>query len=178
MANPIVTIEMENGGIIKLELYPEAAPETVHNFISLVRSKFYDGLAFHRVVTDFCIQAGDPAGGQGVGGPGYCIKGEFPMNGFQNPLKHVRGTVSMSRRNPPNSAGSQFFILTKDQTPYFDVQYAAFGRVMEGMDVVDRIASVDSGYNDRPKHPEIMKKVSVETFGTEYPEPHKLEEML
>ena len=174
MSNPVVTIEMENGGKIKFELFPEYAPETVRNFISLVNSGFYDGLAFHRVVTDFCIQAGDPIGGQGVGGPGYCIKGEFSMNGFQNPLKHIRGVVSMSRRNPPNSAGSQFFILTRDSTPYFDVQYAAFGKVTEGMDVVDTIASVQTGCNDRPEKPEVMKKVSVDTFGIEYPEPQKL----
>lgn len=178
MENPIVTIEMQSGDIIRLELYPEAAPETVNNFISLIKAKFYDGLTFHRVVTGFCIQTGDPPGGEGLGGPGYCIKGEFAINGYQNPLKHLRGTVSMSRGNPPDSGGSQFFILTRDSTPYFDVQYAAFGKVVEGMEAVDRIASAQTNYSDRPLNPEGIKTVTVDTFGAEYPEPHKLRVLL
>ena len=169
MSNPIVTFEMENGGVIKAELFPEIAPNTVANFVTLVASGFYDGLIFHRVIPGFMIQGGDPQG-TGIGGPGYHIYGEFRQNGFANRLKHTRGVLSMARAMAPNSAGSQFFIMHED-APHLDGGYAAFGKVTEGMDVVDRIASVRTGMNDRPLTPQVMKKVTVETFGVEYPEP-------
>ena len=171
MSNPIVTIEMENGDIIKAELYPEIAPNTVNNFISLVKKGFYDGVIFHRVISGFMIQGGDPLG-KGVGGPGYSIKGEFTANRFPNNLKHDRGVLSMARTMAPNSAGSQFFIM-HENSPHLDGQYAAFGKVIEGIEVVDRICSVSTDYNDKPRIPQVMKKVTVETFGVEYPEPEK-----
>ena len=171
MSNPIVTIEMENGDIIKAELYPEVAPNTVNNFISLVKSKFYDGVIFHRVIRGFMIQGGDPQG-IGIGGPGYSIKGEFAMNGVKNDLKHTRGVLSMARSMAPNSAGSQFFI-THEDAPHLDGQYAAFGKVIEGMDAVDKIAKCMTGRNDKPIHRQAMKKVTVDTFGVDYPEPVK-----
>ena len=170
--NPIVTIEMENGGIIKAELYPETAPNSVNNFISLVNKGFYDGIIFHRVIAGFMIQGGDPKG-IGIGGPGYSIRGEFESNGFKNDLKHSRGVLSMARAMDPNSAGSQFFIMHED-APHLDGQYAAFGKVIEGMDVVDAIAAVRTDYNDRPRTPQKMKKVTVETCGAAYPEPEKV----
>jgi peptidyl-prolyl cis-trans isomerase B (cyclophilin B) len=170
--NPIVTIEMENGGIIKAELYPETAPNSVNNFISLVNKGFYDGIIFHRVIAGFMIQGGDPRG-IGIGDPGYSIRGEFEANGFKNDLKHSRGVLSMARAMDPNSAGSQFFIMHED-APHLDGQYAAFGKVIEGMDVVDAIAAVRTDYNDRPRTPQKMKKVTVETFGVSYPEPEKV----
>ena len=171
MSNPVVTIEMENGGIIKAELYPEIAPESVRNFISLINKGFYDGLIFHRVIPGFMIQGGDPEG-TGMGGPGYHIYGEFRGNGFKNDLKHKRGVLSMARSMFPNSAGSQFFIMHED-APHLDGQYAAFGAVTEGIDVVDQIAGTRTDHNDRPMEPQVMKKVTVETFGEEYPEPKK-----
>ena len=167
MSNPIVTIEMENGDIIKAELYPEVAPNTVNNFISLVKNKFYDGVIFHRVIRGFMIQGGDPQG-IGVGGPGYSIKGEFKMNGVPNDLKHTRGVLSMARAMAPNSAGSQFFIMTSD-SPHLDGQYAAFGKVLEGMDVADAIVSVKRDMRDKPLEPQVMKSIRVETFGQTYP---------
>ena len=171
MSNPIFTIEMENGDIIKGELYPEIAPNTVNNFISLANSGFYNGLTFHRVIYGFMIQGGCPDG-NGCGGPGYGIKGEFAQNGFKNDLKHTAGVLSMARSMMPNSAGSQFFIMHKD-APHLDGSYAAFGKVTEGMDVVNAIAAVPTNYNDRPLETQRMKKVTVETFGEEYPEPEK-----
>ncbi len=171
MSNPIVTFEMENGDVIKAELYPEIAPNTVNNFISLVSKGFYDGLIFHRVIPGFMIQGGDPKG-SGVGGPGYSIKGEFTANRFPNILKHARGVLSMARTMAPNSAGSQFFIMHED-SPHLDGQYAAFGKVIEGIEAVDNICAVRTDYNDRPRIPQVMKKVTVETFGVEYPEPEK-----
>ena len=172
MSNPIVTIEMENGGVMKAELYPEIAPNTVNNFISLVKKGFYDGVIFHRVIPGFMIQGGDPQG-KGIGGPGYCIKGEFTVNRFKNDLKHSRGVLSMARSGMPNSAGSQFFIMHED-APHLDGSYAAFGKVIEGIEVVDAIAAVKCDYNDRPQTPQVMKKVTVETFGVDYPEPKKV----
>ena len=169
MSNPIVTIEMEDGGIIKAELYPDIAPQSVRNFVHLVQQGFYDGLIFHRVISGFMIQGGDPDG-NGTGGPGYHIYGEFRQNGFDNRLKHTRGVLSMARAMMPNSAGSQFFLMHAD-APHLDGGYAAFGKVTEGLEVVDRIASVRTGRNDRPLEPQVMKKVTVETFGEEYPEP-------
>ena len=169
--NPIVTIEMEDGGTIKAELYPEIAPNTVNNFISLINKGYYDGVIFHRVIPGFMIQGGDPKG-TGTGGPGYSIKGEFTRNGFKNDLKHDRGVLSMARTMMPNSAGSQFFIMHKN-SPHLDGQYAAFGNVLEGMEVVDAIANTRRGPNDKPLTPQVMKKVTVETFGVEYPEPEK-----
>lgn len=171
MSNPIVTFEMENGKIFKAELLPEIAPNTVNNFVSLVKKGFYDGLIFHRVIEGFMIQGGDP-NGQGTGGPGYSIKGEFRINGFANPLKHERGVLSMARSMNPDSAGSQFFIMHKN-APHLDGQYAGFGRITEGMDVVDEIATTRTGYADRPVEDQRMKRVTVETFGVEYPEPEK-----
>ena len=171
MSNPIVTIEMENGDIIKAELYPDVAPNTVNNFISLVKNKFYDGIIFHRVIRGFMIQGGDPQG-IGIGGPGYSIKGEFKMNGVQNDLKHTRGVLSMDRSMAPDSAGSQFFIMHED-APHLDGQYAAFGKVIEGIEVVDKIAKCMTGRNDKPIHRQAMKKVTVDTFGVDYPEPVK-----
>ncbi len=172
MSNPIVTIEMENGGVMKAELFPEAAPNTVNNFISLVRSGFYDGTVFHRVIPGFMIQGGDPEG-SGMGGPGYCIKGEFAQNGFQNDLVHERGVLSMARAMDPDSAGSQFFIMV-DAAPHLDGGYAAFGRVVEGMDTADAIVSVKRDYSDRPKKDQRMKKVTVDTRGVDYPAPEKV----
>ena len=169
MSNPIVTIEMEDGGIIKAELYPDIAPQSVRNFVHLVQQGFYDGLIFHRVISGFMIQGGDPDG-NGTGGPGYHIYGEFRQNGFDNRLKHTRGVLSMARAMMPNSPGSQFFLMHAD-APHLDGGYAAFGKVTEGIEVVDRIASVRTGRNDRPLEPQVMKKVTVETFGEEYPEP-------
>ena len=171
MSNPIVTIEMENGGVIKAELYPEVAPNTVNNFISLVKQGFYDGIIFHRVIPGFMIQGGDPKG-VGSGGPGYCIKGEFRANGFKNELLHSRCVLSMARTMAPNSAGSQFFIMHED-APHLDGQYAAFGKVIEGIEVVDEICKVRTDYNDRPRINQTMKKVTVDTFGVDYPEPVK-----
>ena len=171
MSNPIVTIEMENGGVIKAELYPEVAPNTVNNFISLVKQGFYDGLIFHRVIPGFMIQGGDPKR-TGAGGPGYCIKGEFRANGFKNDLLHSRGDLSMARTMAPNSAGSQFFIMHED-APHLDGQYAAFGKVIEGIEVVDEICKVRTDYNDRPRINQTMKRVTVDTFGVDYPEPVK-----
>lgn len=171
MKNPVVTFEMENGDIIKAELYPEFAPNTVNNFISLVNKGFYNGLIFHRVISGFMIQGGDPQG-TGMGGPGYCIKGEFSGNRFNNPLKHDRGVLSMARAMAPNSAGSQFFIM-HENAPHLDGQYAAFGKVIEGIENVDKIAAVRTDFNDKPKTPQVMKTVTVETFGEVYPEPEK-----
>ena len=170
--NPIVTFTMENGDIIKAELYPETAPNTVHNFISLINRKFYDGLIFHRVIRGFMIQGGDPEG-TGMGGPGYGIKGEFSQNGFTNNLKHDEGVLSMARSMNPDSAGSQFFIMHKT-SPHLDGAYAAFGKVTEGMDVVNRIAETATDYSDRPLENQVMQSVTVDTFGVEYPEPAKL----
>ena len=170
--NPIVTIEMENGGKIVAELYPEVAPISVNNFISLIKKGFYDGIIFHRVISGFMIQGGDPQG-TGMGGPGYCIKGEFAQNGVKNNLSHKRGVLSMARTMVPNSAGSQFFIMHADGD-FLDGQYAAFGAVTEGMDVVDAIAAVKTDRMDKPKDPQRMKKVTVETFGVDYPEPEKM----
>ncbi len=167
MSNPIVTIEMENGGIIKAELYPEIAPNTVANFVTLVASGFYDGLIFHRVIPGFMIQGGDPKG-TGMGGPGYSIQGEFARNGFrQNNLRHTRGVLSMARSMMPNSAGSQFFIMHAD-APHLDGDYAAFGKVTEGMDVVDAIAAAPTGFQDRPMSEQKIKKATVDTFGEMY----------
>lgn len=171
MSNPIVTIEMENGNKIKIELYPEVAPNTVNNFISLVKKGFYNNTIFHRVIPSFMIQGGDPEG-TGMGGPGYGIKGEFSRNGFANDLKHDRGVISMARSQSPNSAGSQFFIMV-EKSPHLDGQYAAFGKVLEGMDEADRIVSVKRDYNDRPRDEQKMKTVTVDTFGEEYAEPVK-----
>ena len=169
MSNPIVTIEMADGGIIKAELYPDIAPQSVYNFVSLINKGFYNGLIFHRVIKGFMIQGGDPKG-NGTGGPGYHIKGEFRANLFQNKLHHGPGVLSMARAYAPNSAGSQFFIMHKD-APHLDGEYAAFGKVIEGMDVVNRIAECKTGVNDKPLEPQVMKTVTVETFGVEYPEP-------
>jgi peptidyl-prolyl cis-trans isomerase B (cyclophilin B) len=167
--NPIVTIEMANGDIIKAELYPEIAPNTVNNFVSLVSKGYYNGLIFHRVINGFMIQGGCPDG-TGMGGPGYSIKGEFSQNGFENNLKHTEGVLSMARSMMPNSAGSQFFIMHKN-SPHLDGAYAAFGKVTEGMDVVNKIATTRTDYSDRPMEDQVMKAVTVETFGVEYPEP-------
>ena len=172
MPNPIVTIEMENGGEIKLELYPETAPQSVYNFIYLIGRHFYDGKIFHRVIPGFMIQGGCPEG-TGTGGPGYRIKGEFLFNGVDNKLKHKRGVLSMARAQSPNSAGSQFFIMHQD-APHLDGQYAAFGKVISGMEIVDRIAATPTDFRDRPKTEQVMKTVTVDTFGVEYPEPKKL----
>ena len=169
MSNPIVTFEMENGSVMKAELYPEVAPNTVNNFISLIKKGFYDGLIFHRVIPGFMIQGGDPKG-SGSGGPGYCIKGEFRANGFANDLLHSRGVLSMARTMAPNSAGSQFFVM-HENSPHLDGQYAAFGKVIEGIETVDEVCKVRTDYNDRPRIPQVMKKVTVETFGVDYPEP-------
>ncbi len=169
--NPIITFEMENGDIMKAELYPEIAPNTVRNFISLVSSGFYDGLIFHRVINGFMIQGGDPEG-TGMGGPGYSIKGEFAQNGFANDLRHSAGVLSMARSMMPDSAGSQFFIMHKN-APHLDGAYAAFGKITEGMDVVNKIAETATDYNDRPMEDQRMKKVTVETFGETYTEPEK-----
>lgn len=171
--NPVVTIVMESGAEIRIELYPDVAPNTVRNFISLVRSGFYDGTIFHRVVPGFVIQGGDPTG-TGRGGPGYAIRGEFTANGFRNDLKHERGVVSMARTQDPNSAGSQFFIMVA-AAPHLDGQYAAFGRVISGMEEVDRIVRVPRGPGDRPLIEQRMVRVTVDTHGVEYPEPEKIQ---
>ena len=169
--NPIVTFTMENGDVFRAELYPEIAPNTVNNFISLVKKGFYDGLIFHRVIKGFMIQGGDPTG-TGMGDPGYSIRGEFSANGFENSLKHTEGVLSMARAYDPNSAGSQFFVMHKN-SPHLNGQYAAFGKVIEGMDAVNRIAECETGYQDRPLQTQRMKTVTVETFGTDYAEPEK-----
>ena len=171
MKNPQVTIEMENGATMVAELYPEIAPNTVNNFISLVQKGFYDGLIFHRVISGFMIQGGCPDG-TGMGGPGYSIKGEFLQNGFPNELKHTEGVLSMARAMHPDSAGSQFFIMHKD-APHLDGAYAAFGKIVEGMDVVDKIAGVRTDYNDRPMKEQKIRRMTVDTFGETYPEPEK-----
>ena len=171
MSNPIVTITMENGDVMKAELYPEIAPNTVNNFISLVKKGYYDGLIFHRVIRGFMIQGGCPQG-TGMGGPGYCIKGEFSQNGFKNDLAHTPGVLSMARAMAPDSAGSQFFIMHKN-SPHLDGAYAAFGKVTEGLDIVDKIAGVQTDYSDRPLTPQKIKSMTVDTFGVEYPEPVK-----
>lgn len=171
MKNPIVTFEMENGDIMKAELYPETAPNTVNNFISLVNSGFYNGLIFHRVISGFMIQGGCPDG-NGMGGPGYGIKGEFSQNGVVNQLKHTAGVLSMARAMDPDSAGSQFFIMHKD-SPHLDGAYAAFGKIIEGMDVVNQIAGTETDFSDRPKKEQKLKSVTVDTFDETYPEPEK-----
>ncbi|MBF1005414.1 MAG: peptidylprolyl isomerase [Lachnospiraceae bacterium] len=171
--NPIVTITMENGDVMKAELYPEIAPNTVHNFISLIQKGFYNGTIFHRVIPGFMLQGGDPDG-SGMGGPGYAIRGEFRSNGFQNDLKHTEGVLSMARTMAPDSAGSQFFIMHKD-APHLDGEYAAFGKITEGMDVVDKIANVETDFSDRPRVPQVMKSVTVETFGVDYPMPETMQ---
>ena len=170
--NPIVTITMANGDVMKAELYPEIAPNTVNNFISLVNKGYYNGLIFHRVIAGFMIQGGCPDG-NGMGGPGYSIKGEFSQNGFKNTLKHTEGVLSMARAMNPNSAGSQFFIMHQN-SPHLDGQYAAFGKLVEGLDVVDSIAQVGTDWSDRPMVPQIIESMTVETFGVEYPEPEKM----
>ena len=171
MENPVVTFEMENGDVMKAELYQEIAPNTVNNFISLIQKGYYDGLIFHRVINGFMIQGGCQDG-TGMGGPGYNIKGEFGQNGFTNNLKHTAGVLSMARAMNPDSAGSQFFIMHKN-SPHLDGAYAAFGQITEGMDVVDKIAQTDTDYSDRPLEDQKMKTVTVNTKGTEYPEPEK-----
>ena len=170
--NPIVTITMENGAVMTGELYPDKAPNTVANFISLANKGFYDGLIFHRVIPGFMIQGGCPDG-TGMGGPGYSIKGEFTGNGFQNDLVHDRGVLSMARTMAPDSAGSQFFVMV-EKAPHLDGQYAAFGKVIEGMEVADAIVSAKRDWNDKPRQPQRMKKVTVDTFGVDYPEPEKV----
>lgn len=171
MSNPIVTIEMENGKTITAELFPEIAPNTVNNFISLIKKGFYEGLTFHRVIYGFMLQGGCPEG-TGMGGPGYSIKGEFSGNGFKNELKHTEGVLSMARSMMPDSAGSQFFIMHK-AAPHLDGQYAAFGKVTDGMDVVNEIAEVDTDFSDKPLDPQVIKKITVDTKGVDYPEPEK-----
>lgn len=171
--NPIATITMENGDVIKVELYPNVAPNTVNNFISLANSGFYDGLIFHRVIPGFMIQGGDPEG-TGMGGPDYSIEGEFSSNGFENDVKHERGVISMARAQDPNSAGSQFFIMVADSAQ-LDGDYAAFGKVTEGMEAVDKIVAVDTDEQDKPLKEQKIKELTVETFGIEYPEPEKVE---
>ena len=171
MANPIVTITMKNGDVIKAELYPDIAPNTVNNFISLVKKGFYNGLNFHRIINGFMIQGGCPEG-TGMGGPNYSIKGEFSQNGFKNDLKHTEGVLSMARSMRPDSAGSQFFIMHK-AAPHLDGAYAAFGKVIEGMDVVNKIATTRTTYGDRPVKEQKMASVTVDTFGIDYPEPEK-----
>lgn len=169
--NPIVTIEMENGSVMKAELFPQIAPNTVNNFISLIQRGYYDGVIFHRVIPGFMIQGGDPQG-TGTGGPGYCIRGEFSHNGFANDLKHTKGILSMARTMVSDSAGSQFFIM-HETAPHLDGEYAAFGQVTEGLDVIDAIANTDRDWNDKPLTEQKMKRVTVETFGVDYPEPEK-----
>ena len=173
MKNPIVTITMENGGVIKAELYPEIAPNTVNNFIDLINRGFYDGLIFHRVIPGFMIQGGCPEG-IGIGGPGYSIKGEFTANGFKNELKHDRGVLSMARAMDPNSAGSQFFIMVAN-SPHLDGQYASFGKVIEGLEVADDIVNTKTDYQDKPYEDQVIKKVEVETFGESYSAPEIIE---
>ena len=173
MKNPIVTITMENGGVIKAELYPKIAPNTVNNFIDLISRGFYDGIIFHRVIPGFMIQGGCPEG-NGTGGPGYGIKGEFTRNGFNNELKHSKGVLSMARTMDPNSAGSQFFIMVQD-APHLDDQYASFGKVIEGIEVADKIVSAKADYQDRPYEDQVIKKMEVETFGEDYLAPEIIE---
>lgn len=170
--NPIVTITMNTGDVMKAELYPETAPNTVNNFISLIKKCFYDGVGFHRIIAGFMIQGGDPDG-NGMGGPGYSIKGEFTSNGFKNDLKHSKGVLSMARTQIPDSAGSQFFIMHAD-APHLDGEYAAFGKLTEGFDVLDKIATTATDWSDRPRTPQVMESVTVETFGTDYDEPETL----
>lgn len=170
--NPIVTITMNTGDVMKAELYPETAPNTVNNFISLIKKGFYDGVGFHRIIAGFMIQGGDPDG-NGMGGPGYSIKGEFTSNGFKNNLKHSKGVLSMARTQIPDSAGSQFFIMHAD-APHLDGEYAAFGKLTEGFDVLDKIATTATDWSDRPRTPQVMESVTVETFGTDYDEPETL----
>ena len=170
--NPIVTITMTTGDVMKAELYPETAPNTVNNFISLIKKGFYDGVGFHRIIAGFMIQGGDPDG-NGMGGPGYSIKGEFTSNGFKNDLKHSKGVLSMARTQIPDSAGSQFFIMHAD-APHLDGEYAAFGKLTEGFDVLDKIATTATDWSDRPRTPQVMESVTVETFGTDYDEPETL----
>lgn len=170
--NPLATITMQNGKQIVLELYPDVAPNTVNNFIALSNGGFYNGLIFHRVIRGFMIQGGCP-NGTGTGGPGYCIRGEFAQNGFNNPLKHTRGVISMARAMAPNSAGSQFFIMHAD-APHLDGAYAAFGKVTEGMDVVDEIADQYTDFSDRPYEKQVIKSITVSTFGVSYPAPEKV----
>ena len=172
MSNPIVTFKVNSGKEFKAELYPDVAPNTVNNFISLVKKGFYDGTIFHRVIEGFMIQGGDPEG-TGTGGPGYSIKGEFTANGFKNDLVHDKGVLSMARTMAPDSAGSQFFVM-HELSPHLDGQYAAFGKVIEGQDVVDEIATCRTDYNDKPRQPQVMEKVTVDTFGVDYPEPEKV----
>lgn len=174
LKKPIVTIEMEDGGIIKLELYPSKAPETVNNFVNLVQKGFYDGLIFHRVIPGFMIQGGCPEG-MGIGGPGYSIKGEFSRNGFANNLKHTKGVLSMARAMHPDSAGSQFFIMVED-APHLDGQYASFGKLIEGLDVATKIVNTKRDYSDKPYEDQVMKKVTVETFGEKFDEPEIIED--
>ena len=172
--NPVVTFTMKNGDVFKAELYPEIAPQSVNNFISLIQKGFYNGLIFHRVIRGFMIQGGDPQG-TGMGGPGYCIKGEFTSNGFKNDLKHTEGVLSMARSMFPDSAGSQFFIMHKN-SPHLDGDYAAFGKIIEGMDIINKIAETKTGRNDRPVEDQVMDTVTVDCFGVEYPEPTKMRE--
>ena len=169
--NPVITITMDNGDVIKAELYPEIAPVSVNNFISLVKKGFYDGLTFHRVIEGFMIQGGCPLG-NGTGGPGYTIRGEFSQNGFHNPLQHEAGVLSMARAMHPDSAGSQFFIMHK-AAPHLDGAYAAFGKVTDGLDVVNKIAETDTDWNDAPLDPQVIRTITVDTFGVDYPEPEK-----
>lgn len=171
MKNPVITITMENGDVIKAELYPDIAPNTVNNFISLIQKNFYDGLIFHRVINGFMVQVGDPEG-SGMGGPGYSIKGEFSMNGFSNELKHTEGVLSMARSMAPDSAGSQFFIMHKT-SPHLDGSYAAFGKVTEGMEIVNKIAECETDNSDRPLQEQKIRTMTVDTFGENYPEPDK-----
>ena len=170
--NPVVTFTMKNGDTFKAELYPEIAPQSVNNFISLIQKGFYNGLIFHRVIRGFMIQGGDPQG-TGMGGPGYCIKGEFASNGFKNDLKHTEGVLSMARSMFPDSAGSQFFIMHKN-SPHLDGDYAAFGKIIEGMDIINKIAEVKTNYMDRPLEDQVMETVTIDCFGVEYPEPEKM----
>ena len=170
--NPTFKITMQNGGVMEGELYPDIAPQSVYNFIDLANHNYYDGLIFHRIIEGFMIQGGDPEG-SGMGGPGYSIKGEFNINGFKNDLKHTKGVLSMARAQHPDSAGSQFFIM-HENAPHLDGQYAAFGKLIEGTDVLDSIATVATDWSDRPRQPQVMKTVTVETFGVDYPEPETL----
>ena len=171
MQNPVVTIEMEDGGVMTAELYPDVAPNTVNNFVSLIKKGFYDGLIFHRVIKGFMIEGGDPEG-TGAGGPGYEIKGEFRDNGFQNDLRHTKGVLSMARTMDPDSAGSQFFIMHAEAS-YLDGQYAAFGMLTDGLEVLDKIAGTRTDFDDRPLKDQKIAKMTVDTFGQEYPEPEK-----
>ena len=170
--NPIVTMEMENGNVVKVELYPEEAPNTVRNFVSLINKGFYNGAIFHRVIPGFMVQGGCPEG-SGMGGPGYSIKGEFSKNGFPNDLLHEKGVISMARTMAPNSAGSQFFIMV-EKSPHLDRDYAAFGKVIEGIEEIDRVVSVKRDNRDKPEEDQKIVKVTVDTFGVEYPEPDKV----